>query len=89
MPQIKIPAALAGGTGTDLIDVEGNTLEEVFENHAEAHGPELKESVVSEGEIREYINVFIDGEEADRLADSVDPDALIRVMPAASGGMFR
>lgn len=86
MPEIKVPAALAGGSSTETVDVSGTTLAEVFENHATEHGPELRDSVVANGEIREYINVFIDGEEAEGLSDAVDPESRIRVMPAASGG---
>lgn len=86
MPQIKVPAALAGGSGTETVDVEGQTLREAFEDHADQHGPELRDSVIADGQLREYINVFIDGTEATSLDDELDEDALIRVMPAASGG---
>ena len=86
MPRIKVPAALAAGGAGETIEVAGETVGEVLERHATEHGPELRDSVVAEGEIKEFINVFVDGEEAATLDEPVAEDALIRVMPAASGG---
>ena len=86
MPQIKVPAALAGGGSGDRIEVEGTTVGEALESHAAEHGPELRDSVVDDGEIKEFINVFVDGEEVTGLDQSLAADALIRIMPAASGG---
>ena len=60
----------------------------MLDNHAAEHGPALKESVIADGELKEFINVFVDGEEADGVDSTVDEDSLIRVMPAASGGTF-
>lgn len=86
MPEIKIPAALAGGSATSTVTVEGDTLADVFDNHAAEHGNELRDSVVEDGEIKEYINVFVDGRQVTSLDYDVDDDSLVRVMPAASGG---
>lgn len=86
MAQLKIPAALAGGSSTETIDLDGETVGDVLDRHAEDHGPELRDSVVEDGEIKEFINVFIDGSEAQDLDDRVGDDTLIRIMPAASGG---
>ncbi|MFB6281093.1 MAG: MoaD/ThiS family protein [Haloferacaceae archaeon] len=89
MARIKVPAVLAGGGASSTVEVEADTLGEAFEAHADEHGPELRDSVVADGEIREYINVYIDGEEATDLGAPVDEDARIRVIPAASGGRGR
>lgn len=86
MPRIKVPAALAGGAAGETLEVGGATVGEALDRHAEEHGPELRDSVVEDGEIKEFINVFVDGEEAVALDEPVADDALIRVMPAASGG---
>jgi molybdopterin synthase sulfur carrier subunit len=86
MPQIRVPAALAGGAATSTVEVEGGTVRELLDNHAEEHGPELRDSVVEAGELKEFINVFVDGTEAGNIDETVDDDALVRVMPAASGG---
>lgn len=86
MPQIKVPAALAGGSSTSTVEVGGETLGEALDDHADKHGPELKESVVEDGEIKEFINVFVDGRQVESLDESLDDDSQIRIMPAASGG---
>jgi ThiS family. len=88
MPQIKIPAVLAGGSASSSVEVEGDTLETIFENHAAEHGPGLKNSVVEDGEIKEFINVFVDGQEISNIDAEVSSNAQIRVIPAASGGQF-
>jgi molybdopterin synthase sulfur carrier subunit len=89
MPEIKVPAALTGGSSSETVAVEGATVREAFESHAEEHGPELHDSVVEAGEIKEYINVFVDGEQVahlDGLDTRLEDDDTIRVVPAASGG---
>ncbi|MFB6217895.1 MAG: MoaD/ThiS family protein [Halobacteriaceae archaeon] len=86
MPRIKVPAVLAGGGASSTVEVEGATLAEAFANHAAEHGPELRDSVIEDGEIKEFINVYVDGEEVDDLDAAVDADAQVRVIPAASGG---
>jgi molybdopterin synthase sulfur carrier subunit len=86
MPRIKVPAALAGGAASSTVEVEGETVRELLDNHADEHGPELRDSVVDDGELKEFINVFVDGTEASDIDETVDDDALVRVMPAASGG---
>lgn len=88
MPQIKIPAVLAGGSASSSVEVEGDTLETIFENHAAEHGPGLRNSVVEDGEIKEFINVFVDGQEISDIDAEVSSNAQIRVIPAASGGQF-
>jgi len=86
MARIKVPAVLAGGGSSTTIEVEGETIRDVLDNHAEEHGPGLRDSVVEDGEIKEFINVYVDGEETDSLDADVGDDAQIRVIPAASGG---
>lgn len=89
MPQIKVPAALTGGSSSDVVDVAGATVGAAFDAHADAHGPELRDSVVADGRVKEYINVFVNGEpvtDLDGLETAVSPDDVIRVVPAASGG---
>lgn len=86
MPEIKIPAALAGGAATETVTVAGTTVGEALDYHADAHGPELRDSVTEDGELKEFINVFVDGRQVQSLDYELEEDSLIRVMPAASGG---
>lgn len=89
MPEIKVPAALTGGSSSETVAVEGSTVGEALESHAGTHGPELRDSVLEDGRIKEFINVFVDGENVDHLdglSTRLADDAQIRVVPAASGG---
>lgn len=86
MPRIKVPAVLAGGGAPSTVAVEGETLRELFDQHAAEHGDELRDTVVEDGDVKEFINVYVDGEEVDDLDAPVDDDSLVRVIPAASGG---
>ena len=86
MATIKLPAVLVGGASTSEVEVEGDTVRDLFENHAAEHGSELKDSVVEDGEIKEFINVYVDGTPVEGLDAEVPADAQVRVIPAASGG---
>jgi molybdopterin synthase sulfur carrier subunit len=86
MATIKLPAVLVGGSATSEVEVEGDTVRELFDNHAEEHGPELRDSVLEDGEIKEFINVYIEGTPVDGVDAEVPADAQVRVIPAASGG---
>jgi len=86
MATIKLPAVLVGGSSTSEVEVEGDTVRDLFENHAAEHGSELKDSVVEDGEIKEFINVYVDGTPVEGLDAEVPADAQVRVIPAASGG---
>jgi molybdopterin synthase sulfur carrier subunit len=86
MATIKLPAVLVGGSATSEVEVEGDTVRELFDNHAEEHGPELRDSVLEDGEIKEFINVYVEGTPVDGVDAEVPADAQVRVIPAASGG---
>lgn len=89
MPDITVPAALTGGPSSETVNVEGTTVKEAFERHAAVHGSELYDSVIQDDAVREFINVYVNGEEIsqlDGLATLVNADDQIRVIPAASGG---
>ncbi|EMA41177.1 MoaD/ThiS family protein [Halobiforma nitratireducens] len=86
MPIIKVPAVLSGGGASDRVDVEGATLLEAFDAHAAEHGDSLRDSVIDDGEIKEFINVYVDGDEVSDLETPLEDDSQIRVIPAASGG---
>jgi len=86
MATIKLPAVLVGGSSTSEVEVDGDTVGDLFDNHAAEHGSELRDSVGEDGEIKEFINVYVDGTPVDGLDAEVPDDAQVRVIPAASGG---
>lgn len=85
MAKLKVPAVLGDG-GSTTVEVPGETLAEVFRNHAQEHGEGLRNSVVEDDEIKEFINVYVDGAEVSSLDTAVEEDAQVRIIPAASGG---
>ncbi|MFB6268991.1 MAG: MoaD/ThiS family protein [Halobacterium sp.] len=85
MAEIKIPAVLGDG-GPETVEVDGETLADLLDNHADEHGPELRDSVLEDGDIKEFINVYVDGSEVNSLDHEVGEDSRVRVIPAASGG---
>lgn len=89
MPQIIVPAALTGGSSSETLEVDGTSLREALDNHAAEHGSDLRDSVVVDDEIKEFVNVYVNGDEVshlDGLATPLEDDDEIRVVPAASGG---
>jgi len=89
MPRIKVPAVLVDSGGARTQEVDGATLADAFESHADRYGPALRDSVIEDSDIKEFVNVYVNGEEVshlDGLATSLEDDDLIRVIPAASGG---
>ncbi|MDY6774478.1 MAG: ubiquitin-like small modifier protein 1 [Halobacteria archaeon] len=88
MPVINIPAVLTN-EGSKKVEVEGDTVEEAIDAYTEEHGPEIEEKVMDDGDVKEYINVYVNGEDIRNLAGietSLEEDDEIRIIPAASGG---
>jgi len=66
-------------------EVEAATVEEAIQA-LDARTPGLRNRLVDSGPVlREHINVFVDGEQAD-LATPVPDGATVHVIPAVSGG---
>ena len=89
MPTIRMPSGLASGGGSQTHEVDGTTLADAFGAHADEYGPELRDSVIEDGEVKEFVNVYVNGEEVsglDGLDTRLEADDLVRVIPAASGG---
>lgn len=88
---IRIPTPLRKFTdGNSEVDVEGGTLREVFDDVENRHGG-LKEKIFDDsGEIRRFINVFVNGEDirhADGLDTAVKDGDEVSVVPAIAGGL--
>lgn len=89
MPVIRIPAVISETGGSKKVDVGGETVLEALRAHTEENGPELEENVLEDDEIKEYINVYVNGKDVrDRegVDTPVEDDDEIRIIPAASGG---
>jgi sulfur-carrier protein len=87
---VKIPPqlrAVTGGQGSEAVD--GATVGEVMEALYARHG-ELRERVAGEdGELRRFVNVYLDGEDVrflDGLRTTVPDGAELQILPAVAGG---
>jgi sulfur-carrier protein len=91
MPQtVIIPTPLRKFTNdTELVEVQGATVGEIF-NQLEARFPGLQARLCEEsGELRRFINVYVDGEDIrflERLQTPVPETAEISIVPAIAGG---
>ncbi len=91
MPQtVIIPTPLRKFTNeTELVEVQGATVGEIF-NQLETRFPGLQARLCEEsGELRRFINVYVDGEDIrflDRLQTPVPATAEISIVPAIAGG---
>lgn len=69
--------------------VPGRTLREVFDTYF-ADNERARGYVLDDGgKLRQHMAAFIDGRQIDdreRLSDAVDPDAVIDIVQALSGG---
>lgn len=81
--QRHVPCPTRAAAGATLREV----LDDYFRGNEAARGYVLDE----QGRVRQHMVVFIDGElvrDRDKLSDPVQPDAMIDVIQALSGGSF-
>jgi sulfur-carrier protein len=92
MATVRIPTVLRKHTGGDAkVQADGATVGEVFDGLVSQH-PGLEESLFADGELRGFINVYVDDEDVryiDGLASPVEPDSEVAIMPAVAGGAER
>ena len=91
MPKVKIPPRYRGPTrGLGLIEVDADTVRMCIEA-IEARHPGFRELILdSEGKIRRFVRLFVNGEALDRDAVAVDAPVtdsdLIQILASAAGG---
>jgi sulfur-carrier protein len=89
MPVVRVPSVLRRHTG-DLakVEVEGETVRAAIDDLVTRH-PALREQLLDSGEIRGFVNVYVDDEDVrylEGLDTPVDDGAEIAIMPAVAGG---
>jgi sulfur-carrier protein len=89
MPVVRIPTVMRKHTdGQAKVEAAGSTVREVLTNLTEEH-PGLEEQIFESGEVRGFINVYVDDEDIryiDGLDTPVEDDTEIAMMPAVAGG---
>ncbi len=89
MANIKIPTPLRIYTGNQAqVAVSGVTVGEAL-NDLTTQYPELRQHLFKEGELRNFVNVFL-GEEDIRFLGGMDTDLAetdsLRIIPSIAGG---
>jgi len=86
---VKIPTQLRSASGGEAqVDVEGATVGEALEELFDQHG-ELRERMLEDGELRRFVNVYVDGEDVrflDGLKTAVSAGGEVTILPAVAGG---
>jgi molybdopterin converting factor small subunit len=86
---VKLPTQLraaAGGQATAT--VEGATVGEALEALFAEHG-ELRDRLMQDGDLRRFVNVYLDDEDVrtlDGLATPVREGGQLTILPAVAGG---
>ena len=86
---VKLPTQLraaAGGQAT--AKVEGSTVGEALESLFAEHG-ELRDRLMQDGDLRRFVNVYVDDEDVrtlDGLATPVREGGQLTILPAVAGG---
>jgi molybdopterin converting factor small subunit len=88
---VLVPSALrAEAAGVSRLNVDASGDLRAVLDEVSARWPRLARRIRDErGEVRRYVNVFIDGEDSRRnggLAAPVVADAEVRVLPSIAGG---
>lgn len=86
----KIPTQLRAATGGEgTVKAEGTTVGTALEHLFTAH-PELRGSLTdSSGDLRRFVNVYLDGEDirfGDGLGTAVADRQELQILPAVAGG---
>jgi sulfur-carrier protein len=87
---VRIPTPLRTVTGgSSTVEVDGATVEEVVKNLEEAH-PGMAERLLDDGgNVRRFVNVFVDDEDirfAQGLQTPVRDGTTVSIIPAVAGG---
>jgi len=86
---VKLPTQLraaAGGKASAEVEAStvGEALEALFAEHAE-----LRDRLMQDGELRRFVNVYLDDEDVrtlDGLATPVPEGGQLTILPAVAGG---
>ena len=86
---VKVPAQLRAAPGGEAeTEVGGGTVREVLDGLFERYG-ELRERIYEDGNLRRFVNVYVDGEDI-RFLSGLDTEVAeggeVTILPAVAGG---
>ena len=87
--EVRIPTILRTYTGGEkAVDATGATLTDLIEN-LEANHPGIGERLLENGELRRFINVYVNDEDVrfeGGLAKELSDGDVVVILPAVAGG---
>lgn len=87
---VRVPTTLRALTaGRAEVEVAGATVAAALESLEAAHGGFAERILDENGEIRRFVNIFVDDDDIrfiDGLATPVDEGATLSIVPAVAGG---
>ncbi|MFI7276788.1 MoaD/ThiS family protein [Streptomyces sp. MS19] len=88
--EVRIPTILRSYTdGRKAVDGSGDTLAELFADLDASH-PGIRERLVDGGELRRFINVYLNDEDVrflDGISTALKDGDSVTILPAVAGGM--
>lgn len=87
--KVRIPSQLRQLTGGEgLIEMDAGTVGGII-MELENNNPGIAERLLDNGQLRRFINVYVDGEDVrfkDNLATNVEDGSEVSIVPAVAGG---
>ncbi len=87
--EVRIPTILRTYTGGEkAVNGDGASLSALIDD-LEANHPGLKERLIDNGDLRRFVNVYVDGEDIrflDGLETAVEDGDEVTILPAVAGG---
>jgi molybdopterin converting factor small subunit len=89
MARVRIPTQLRQLTeGKSEVDADGRTVGSLIDN-LEATYPGLQERILQDGQLRRFVNVYVEDEDVrflDGLGTPVPDGVVVSIIPAVAGG---
>lgn len=90
MATVRFSSALHSVTKTQLKEVRGGkSLKALFDDLKKEFGPEFEKRLFESGQLRRFVNVFVNGEDIRHLKGLDTPVGEkdeVSILPAVSGG---
>jgi molybdopterin synthase sulfur carrier subunit len=87
--EVRVPTVLRTFTrGAKQVDASGSSLREVID-HLESDHPGIKDRLIDDGDLRRFVNVYINDEDVrfmSGLDTAVRDGDVVVMLPAVAGG---